>query len=62
MSPNALHLGHHKGFSQMYFWPIGKNLGKVPIGWEFYSRESFMLPDIQNVGQGVQFPDTLNIP
>ena len=47
--------------SQINFLANKKGLGKIPIGQEFYSRESFMLPNIKNVGQDAQFPYTLNI-
>ena len=61
MPADTLYIGHHKGFPQIYFLANRKNLGKIPIGQELYSRESFMLPNIKNVGQDAQFPYTLNI-
>ena len=56
MPAEILYFGCHKGFSHIYFLANRKNLGKIPIGQEFYSRESLMLPHIQNVGQDKQFP------
>ena len=61
MPAEILYFGCHKGFSHIYFLANRKKLGEISIGQEFYSRESFMLPNIQNVGQDAQFPYILKI-
>lgn len=46
MFANILYIGRHKGISQMFLLTNGRNLGKIPIGREFYLEESFMSANI----------------